>query len=435
MAQPIAQPTLNTERNQRINTSWTTEPVPRWRANPEKLAWAVILVSFSIFAALTFLIPWSIQYTTRYATVSQQARLESTLGTLFFYPSARAEPIAITEPRFEVAEGSRIEANGDATQGTLGLFGAQGSDELLGSVQIYAGTTLEILRMRRPYFESSSEPYTVHLNLVDGQARVFTSTGGMRPVQVKISTPNGLIELEAGSYRISVTADRTDITVRAGQASLTDLEDNSMMVGRGLRAWVENGALAEQPGSTQQNLILNGDFRRPIRDTWESYVVAENVAPGNVNIIERDGRRVAHFIRNGEENVPTEVGLQQAVNKEVHVYDTLQIQLDVRLIQQSLSGAGYLSSEFPLRVEIAYTDIYGKELHWGHGFYFRDPVDPNWKVVNGDKIPPLQWYTYQSPNLITLLDETRPAQINQIRIYASGWNYQSMVSEIYLTAQ
>ena len=191
MAHPIAQPTGqstgHTNSNQSMNASWTTESVPRWRANPEKLAWAVILVSFSIFAALTLLIPWSIQYTIRHATVSQQARLESTLGTLFFYPSDNAEPIAITEPRFEVAEGSRIEANGDATQGTLGLFGAQGSDELLGSVQIYAGTTLEILRMRRPYFESSPEPYAVHLNLVDGQARVFTSTGGMRPVQVKIS--------------------------------------------------------------------------------------------------------------------------------------------------------------------------------------------------------------------------------------------------------
>jgi hypothetical protein len=34
-----------------------------------------------------------------------------------------------------------------------------------------------------------------------------------------------------------------------------------------------------------------------------------------------------------------------------------------------------------------------------------------------------------------LLADTRPARIDSIRIYASGWNYQSMVSEVYLSAE
>ena len=34
-----------------------------------------------------------------------------------------------------------------------------------------------------------------------------------------------------------------------------------------------------------------------------------------------------------------------------------------------------------------------------------------------------------------LLKDTRPARIDSIRIYASGWNYQSMVSEAYLVAE
>jgi hypothetical protein len=33
------------------------------------------------------------------------------------------------------------------------------------------------------------------------------------------------------------------------------------------------------------------------------------------------------------------------------------------------------------------------------------------------------------------LAETRPARINSLRVYASGHNYQSMVSEIYLLAR
>jgi hypothetical protein len=170
-------------------------------------------------------------------------------------------------------------------------------------------------------------------------------------------------------------------------------------------------------------------------DTWNSYAIADNVSQGSVRIIERDGRRVAHFIRQGEENVPTEVGITQEIDKEVNVYDELRIELDLRLMHQSLPGAGYLSSEFPMRVEIEYTDIYGKDLRWGHGFYFREPEDPNWKIINGEKVPAFNWYTYVSPNLMELLQETRPARINSIRIYASGWNYQGMVSEAYLFAQ
>ena len=169
-----------------------------------------------------------------------------------------------------------------------------------------------------------------------------------------------------------------------------------------------------------------------MENTWQSYVVAENVIPGSVRRIEPDGRRVAHFIRQGEENVPTEVGIRQVIGKDVNVYDKLYLQLDVKLLFQSLSGAGYLSSEYPLRVEVTYTDIYGKQLNWGHGFYYRDPDNENWKIVNGEKIPPFNWYTYRSPNLMELLKDTRPAHIDSIRIYSSGWNYQTMVSEVFL---
>jgi hypothetical protein len=185
----------------------------------------------------------------------------------------------------------------------------------------------------------------------------------------------------------------------------------------------------------ERNLLRNGDFSEPELDAWQTNAIANNVTPGSVLVYEREGRWVAHFSRQGEDSVNTEVSITQVVEKDVNIYDELNIQLDVKLLHQSLSGAGYLSSEFPLRVEITYTDIYGKVLTWGHGFYYRDPEDPNWQILNGEKIPPYSWYTYKSPNLMELLAETRPARINSIRIYASGWNYQSMVSEVYLVAE
>jgi hypothetical protein len=416
-------------------TALPAHNLPRWRENPERVAWIVFLTSFVIFLALVILIPLSARYFVHNYTTSQNALLEPTLGTLLLYTSPSAEPIAVTTARDDVAEGSRIVAAEDSTQGTLGLISEDDPSNILGSVQMYPGTDLEISNIRRPYFNRSPEPYQANFRLNSGQARIFSNTGDQRPLRIELSTPHGIVELGDGSYRVSVDDERTELTARSGSATLSHDADGEIVVNAGERAWMTKEELIDQIRPAEQNLIRNGDFTESMLDTWNSYAIADNVAQGSVRIIERDGRRVAHFIRQGEENVPTEVGITQDIDKEVNVYDELRIQLDLRLMHQSLPGAGYLSSEFPMRVEIEYTDIYGKDLRWGHGFYFREPEDPNWKIINGEKVPAFNWYTYLSPNLMELLQETRPARINSIRIYASGWNYQGMVSEVYLFAQ
>ncbi len=120
--------------------------------NPERMAWGVILGSFAVFVALLVAVPITAAYLVRYATISQPALLEPTLGTLLLYPTKNAEPIAVTTPRDDVESGSRIVAADESTQGTLGLINDEAGDEILGSIQIYPSTDLEIQRLRRPYF-------------------------------------------------------------------------------------------------------------------------------------------------------------------------------------------------------------------------------------------------------------------------------------------
>src|SRR5690606_27151628 len=112
------------------------------------------------------------RYVMRYATTSQEARLEPTLGTLHFYASPNAEAMAVTSVKEGIGEGSTIVAAEESTQGSL-VFIGDSDDSVLGSVQLYAGATLEVLRVRRPLFASSPEPYSVRLKLVEGQARIF----------------------------------------------------------------------------------------------------------------------------------------------------------------------------------------------------------------------------------------------------------------------
>jgi hypothetical protein len=417
------------------DTVWGGQPRHTVRENPERLAWTVILASFVVFVVLAITAPLSIRYALEVATVKQTAVLNPTQGTVLLYTPGAVEPIAITDLRDEVTEGSVVEAGDSPTQATVRLITEGDSDEALGSVQIFSGTRLRIDRLRSPTFDLSSEPYQTQLTLDKGQTRVFTNSGQQRPLAVRIVTPHGEIDLDAGSYQITVGAEQTDITVSAGEATLHKADQPPLVVASGLRGWLTTDALAEQSVAAAQNLLRNGNFTESMKDSWESYVIAQSVTPGKVSIMERDGRRVAYFVRQGEDNVPTEVGIRQHIGKDVNVYDKLMLQLDVKLLFQSLSGAGYLSSEYPLRVEVTYTDIYGKQLTWGHGFYYRDPENEAWTIVNGEKIPPFNWFTYRSPNLMEVLAETRPAHIDSVRIYASGWNYQSMVSEVFLVAE
>ncbi len=407
----------------------------------------MILTGFACFVVLAISIPLSIRYAIRYATISQQARLEPTFGMLQLYASASSEPIAITSARDNIEEGNRIVAGAGSTQGTLGLVTTE-SGEVLGSVQLYTGSQLDILQIRRPFFASSPEPYQVRLRLEKGKAQIFTNTSfsnssQQRPVQVTLETPHGLVQLRAGSYLVWVDANQTNVTVREGQAVMKrNDEARSIGVAAGLHGWMRYDMLAEQPVSAEQNLVQNSSFNAKSLEIWPSYVRAdEGIAPGKVVFDNREGRSVAYFLRQGEDEFHNEVGVTQQIGRDVNGYTVLSLQLDVNVLFHNLSGAGQVGTEFPVRVEIDYTDIYGKDLKWGHGFYYRDPEGSNARINfgtgenAGDKVVQATWYHYESPNLFEVLKETRPARINGIRIYGSGWNYQSMVSEVILLVQ
>ena len=210
--------------------AWSARSAGKWRENPQQVAWMVLIGSFLLFLFVAISIPLTFGYVVRYSTVSQPALLEPTLGTLLLYPSPVGEPVAVTEARDDIEEGNRIVVADDSSQGTLGLVGAGGTEEVLGSVQLYPGTVVDVERIRRPFFSRSPEPYEVRLRLEHGQARIFTNSGDRRPLEVELVTPHGTIELDAGSYQVAVDEAKTDITVRSGYALMARAGDGEITV-------------------------------------------------------------------------------------------------------------------------------------------------------------------------------------------------------------
>lgn len=426
-------------------------PTGHWRDNPERLAWLVILLSFGIFCLLLLTVPRAVGYGMRYAPIWETACLKPTLGTFLLYTEDSGEPRAITPNSGatettvancnQVHEGDRISTQND-TQGALELISTEDPqrNQVLGSVQLYSGANLQVQRIRRPFFTSSVEPYQVRLFLKAGQAEFFTNSGSNRPVSVAVETPHGRVQLGEGVFGVWVDAEHTEVNASAGSATLWYNEKKHLTVGAGLRSWITAEGLPSAAVAAEQNLLQNGNFtEQPVSDAWPSYAIADNISSGQVRFYQRDGRNVAYFLRQNEDTFHNEVGIRQEVNKAVNLYESLVLELNVNILFQSLSGGGSINTEFPVRWEIHYTDIYGKDLTEGYGFFYRDPEAPNPPVPShlGIQIPQAKWYHYQSENLITFLDErgTKPARINRIRIYASGWNYLSMVSEVALKAR
>ena len=408
-------------------------PLPRWRERPERVAWIVLLGSFVLFLILLIGIPLGLRNLYHSAAIEQSLRFETTIGTVLLYPPRSDQPIALTERRDGIGEGSRLETRGAATQGALGLPVNSLSDELMGTILLYPNTSLEILRSRRPYFAGSNQPYTVRLRLLEGHVRVFTKSALDRPVEVQIETPHGEALLEEGNYAFLVNVDSTEVVVKQGVARLFQQEQKEALIEPGLRTWMRADGTALPPVSAERNLLRDGAFDSPLGEVWESYS-PPYITPGTVEFIEEDGRNVARFNFRGPNEIHTEVGIRQTVDQDVHGYDSLVLKLDVKLIWQTLAGAGEQSSEFPLRVEITYTDVYGKVEKWGHGFFYRDPRE-DYPLFGGDKIEVFTWYPYESDNLMELLEATKPAHIDSIRIYASGWNYEALASDVGLIVE
>ena len=103
-----------------------------------------------------------------------------------------------------------------------------------------------------------------------------------------------------------------------------------------------------------------------------------------------------------------------------------------KLVSQSLSGGGWVGTEYPLMAKVRYRDAAGSELTWARGFYVTN--DEKRPVSSGVLVPPAIWL----PVAVDLFDPAkvapRPAQILWVEVEASGWEYESLVTNVRLEA-
>ena len=194
---------------------------------------------------------------------------------------------------------------------------------------------------------------------------------------------------------------------------------------------------APQPAvGIARNLIVNSDFRDGLNKGWRAYNdqgTDGGDIDGVVELVVDAGVRSAHFVRQGGQGNHCETILEQVIDAQMPDAPTsLVVRATVQVRYQSLSGGGYLSSEYPLMIRLTYRDVYDSEAEWVQGFYYQNIADT--PTTYGLQVPHDRWYLFESDNLLEQLP-IRPYKIIRIRVYAAGWEYESLISDINLIVE
>jgi len=393
------------------------------RRDPQKVAWAILLASCFLFCTLAVIIPLAIRWWIITATTSYDATLEVINGTVLVRLRGMAPDVGVTSQR-EIPEGSIIRT--DANSKALLTF----FDD--SRVTIFPNSEVRLIKARSPSFGLSPRPNVTILEQNAGRIRVGPALPTSRPTDWQLVTPHCQISLSEGSYSVVVSNEASEIAVRRGEATVEAGGQRTVLPAR-RRVVVALGEGSSPLLPAASNLIINDDFSRGLFG-WRTYSTSGQAGGegGEAELTTFEGREVMRLHRRGEDRVHTEAGITQEVDQDVSDYLSLQLRLDVKVDSHSLGGGGYLSSEYPVIVRIDYEDEYGSAAHWYHGFYCQN-VHNN-PTLNGELIRCGVWYPYEETNLLEIL-EPPPFYIRSVRIYASGWNYDSLVAEIGLLVE
>jgi hypothetical protein len=408
------------------------------RENPQRLAWTVLLLAFAVFCVLVIAVPLAGRSYLLNSTDAQTTAVTSVRGTILTSSKGASVPVPVTDgATIEVEEGTTVST--DATsQAILTFF----NDSTL---TLYGQTEVSLEAVRTPRYSFSPHANTIVIEVKHGRVRIAaTNVIGVdenRGLDFNVITPDADAALSEGSFSVEISEDMTQITARSGKAQIS-ADGDVVMLASGERSVTMAGQPPSPPLPPEQNLVQNGDFSAPLEGMWEIYKVEppSGAVTTTVSIVDIGGvRNALRLASNGEDGLHSEVGVTQRIDKSVLDYDSLRVQVDVRINLQSLPGGGTLGSEFPIMMHLSYKDADANQRDLYHGFYY-SPAPQDWILFDtpdnsSERILRFLWYPYESPNLLDSLGSAKPVHLDYVRIYASGWLYDAYVTNVALLAQ
>lgn len=425
---------------------------------PGRIAWIVMLAAFALFCTVTLSTVFGVYHYLFRSTVAMSATLQVATGTIGIVPGADPTVVAVRENR-ELTNSVTGISTDSLSQATILIRESPAETEaaaLLVAVTLQGDTQVTFNIASRPRFEWSQNPLHALFSGVKGELDVLVTGIGDRPFVMDIysddiNSDKGVnIQIRSnGRYRLNVTEDEARVLSLSGEveAYFRDVADHRVLARGGQELVARIGARSLSTRATTTSLLKNGSFSllddsRAIRALadWQCSITQRQAPPGDYSLVRFDGRvglRLSRF-NNAQSN--GEVRCTQTFAGEglpIEDYDSMRVLTTFRTNYQNLSVCGRAASECPLMLQVSYfTDNARNIRHWYRGFYYADAdARKRCDTCIEDHIDINQgvWYTFDSDNLFNLIaDENRPERIKSVSFYASGHQFDTIVSEMIL---
>ncbi|MDP6586342.1 MAG: hypothetical protein QF535_16945, partial [Anaerolineales bacterium] len=193
--------------------------------NPQRLAWTVLIIAFVFFLSLAITLPFGVRILLLNSTREQSNTLSLGSGSVYVTRPAVGVPEALFGSMDNLTYGTYIETENASRSGIS--FINPDKTEILGNVQIYGDTEIQLLAHTTPRFKFSNRPHNIALMLSRGRLRASVAVGVERPVTMVIHTPHSEITLQRpGSYSVEVIGNQSLISVRNGIATVSARDKN-----------------------------------------------------------------------------------------------------------------------------------------------------------------------------------------------------------------
>ncbi len=339
----------------------------------ERLGWAFLIIAFAVFLAIAISVPLFIRAYLQNATQLLPTLVQANQGTVriddqtgLMRATLSGEPADTVEPGAEILT--------DVTATALLTVFPPDSEQILSRIQVYGNSTVRLDTLDAPRFKSSSAVNMIELTLEGGRLRLSVPETEGRPFTIIVNTPQGVITIdEAGQYSLEVSNTQTQIAVQSGEAAVSG-QEQLLALTADQRAIIPNESPPTGPLGPERDLIRNGDFNDSFNEwnlfTWN--VELADQPDGEISVLPIGGEPTLHIKREGEGHA--DVRLRQTINQDVTDYESLQLFLTLRIVEQNLDVCGLVGSECPLFIRVNYRDENGISHTWQHGFYGQGEV-------------------------------------------------------------
>lgn len=402
-----------------------------------RLAWLILGIATGCFVLLCSLAGYGLwRFRATMLVPQTNNSLEAYAALVSRVPIGEVRPIVVPlEQPLPIAEGDTITVADSAPAGVAALVTLWDGSTL----HLYAGAEVSFHRLRATRY--SSQRQEVELEIAAGQVVLGVARiQRYQQVDIRVRTPAGTVLPQPdGTYLFRVGEQAEVAVLRQGRLQVVNGGGTPMIVGVGHKVVLEpNHTIVLE--LARWELLHNGRFDRGMEGwTFRSDQAGDG---GTVDAtVYREQQVVGHELawavglerRGGIQDRCLAI-LSQEVRQDLSPYRSVQLEFDLRLNYQSLSGGGPLGVDYPFMVRIRYQDTDGRNREYLYGFYYRTEEGFSTELTGGETYL-FPHYSWEHVSLELLDLRPLPVLLNGVDLLASGHDFTSWVANLSLTAE